>query len=45
MWREEFGFLEMFLAYYSQFEDNLTQQKAYRDFLFDVLIAHERYLT
>lgn len=42
MWREESGFLEMFLAYYSQFEENVTEQKPYRDFLFDVLCLHER---
>ena len=41
MWREESGFLEMFLAYYSQFEENLTSQKAYRDFLMEVLCHHE----
>ena len=44
MWRQESGFLEMFLAYYSQFEDNLTEKKAYRDFLYDILSLHERYL-
>ena len=41
MWREESGFLEMFLAYYSQFEENLTGKKAYRDFLLEVLGARE----
>ena len=44
MWREESGFLEMFLAYYNQFED-LTGKKEYRDFLFDVLSLHEQSLT
>ena len=42
MWREESGFLEMFLAYYSQFEENLVSAKTYRDFLFDILCLHER---
>lgn len=41
MWREESGFLEMFLAYYGQFEENVVSQKAYRDFLFDIICAHE----
>ena len=41
MWREESGFLEMFLAYYSQFEENVAGGKAYRDFLFDIICAHE----
>ena len=41
MWREEIGFLEMFLAYYCEFEENLTRKRAYRDFLLEVLCAHE----
>ena len=45
MWREESGFLEMFLAYYSQFEENVSGRKAYRDFLLEVLCAHELSLT
>ena len=45
MWRQEAGFLEMFLAYYSQFEENLVGNKAYRDFLFDIICAHETSLT
>ena len=44
MWRQESGFLEMFLAYYGQFEENLTSPKAYRDFLLEVLSAHEQSL-
>ena len=45
MWREETGVLEMFMAYYSQFEENVTERKAYRDFLFDILCLHELSLT
>ena len=45
MWRVENGFLEMFLAYYSQFEENVSEKKAYRDFLLEVLCAHEESLT
>ena len=45
MWREESGFLEMFLAYYNQFEENVTCKKAYRDFLFDILCLHEQSLA
>ena len=42
MWREESGFLEMFLAYYNQYEENVTGKKAYRDFLSDIICVHER---
>lgn len=45
MWREEIGFLETFLAYYSQFDENLTQKKTYRDFLCDIISAHEQSLV
>lgn len=41
MWRDEAGFLEMFLAYYSQYEENVTSHKGYRDFLFDIISTHE----
>lgn len=45
MWRNEAGCLEMFLAYYSQFQENFAQRKPYRDFLFEIISAHERSLT
>lgn len=41
MWRYESGVLEMFLTYYSQFEENSLTQRTYRDFLVEVLSAHE----
>lgn len=41
MWREQAGFLEMFLAYYGQFEENLLRKKTYTEFLFDIICAHE----
>lgn len=44
MWRGETGFLETFLAYYSQFDENVMEKKAYRDFLVDIISAHENSL-
>lgn len=40
MWQKESGFLEMFLAYYNEFEENVTEEKTYRDFLFDIISHH-----
>ena len=45
MWRQESGFLEIFLAYYSQFEENILTKKSYTDFLFDIISAHEQSIT
>ena len=41
MWQQESGVLEMFLAYYNQFEENLVGNKAYRDFLMEIICSHE----
>ena len=43
MWRDETGTLEMFLAYYGQFDE--ATKKPHRDFLFDILSLHEMSLT
>lgn len=42
MWRQETGFLEMFLSYYWQFQRETKSVRDYRDFLFDVLNVHEQ---
>lgn len=41
MWREQAGFLEMFLAYYAQCEENVLRKKTYTEFLFNIICAHE----
>lgn len=44
MWRCETGCLEMFLAYYEVFGGTASEKKTYRDFLLEVLSAHEQSL-
>ena len=42
MWRDETDFLDLFMAYYnSHFESHETSKKKYRDFLMEIITAHE----
>ena len=47
MWRDETDFLDMFMTYYnSQFEvQESSSKKKYRDFLMEIIAAHEQCKT